>query len=643
MLGRFGEVFVTDWGTAINLKKDSSPIMEIAAAGERRIVIENTQHFRAGESIVITNDEEIFERNEIGAIQGNELLLRKKLSREYRPAPTLRVSKAFNMAGTPCYMAPEMAGHHLYRIGRCSDIYVLGGILFDMVTGRPPHTGSTVTHCLKNALDNDLIVPDGKEDDALLKIALKAMQSEPKNRYASVEEMQEAVRQYSRHAESISLTERSHELLLQAKATGDYETYSRAMFGFRDAIELWPENTTAKNGLLAARLEYAETAYGKGDFDLVVQTVDRSVTAENELYEKAQKAKQKRIERESRIKRLQQVIAAVVLFAVVGLSGLVLITLNEQRKAVAAAEAEKAAKVIAETKRKEAEDAKLVAQQAKDEEAAQKMIAIQKQKDAEEAERKADEQRLIAVQKQKEAEDERKKAEEARDKEVAATKAAVAARKETELKTIEIQLDEYQSSTALTSSQLQSLDIEAARENLARLKSASEGFLGSLKPAFDTWGWQRINMLSNADLPQFNVEGRTLASASSQNVMAIANEAGKIKVYSFTGSALTPTREYTEEGANKFGLAISPDGKQLAYAYTAGDSSGIKIWNLESGEPTKIASAGKRAFDKIAFSNDGKHWWVVSVQGYGFGMLTKTWPMLKAHPLEWNKFAAMHL
>ncbi len=616
MLGRFGEVFVTDWGTAINLNRDSSPIVEVANKGERRLLVDNAEYFRAGESIVITNDEEVFERNEIGAVKGNELMLRKKLSREYRPAPTLRAVKAFNMAGTPCYMAPEMAGHHLNRLGRTSDIYVLGAILFDMVTGRPPHTGPTVTHCLKNALENDLIVPDNAEEDALLKIALKAMASEPKDRYASVEQMQDAVRQYRRHAESISLAERSADLLEHAKATGDYETYSRAMFGFRDAIELWPENTIAANGLLSARREYGETAFGKGDFDLVLQTVDRNFPEENELYTKAQQAKQKRLERESRIKKLQRLVAAVVLFAVVGLSGLLLYALNEQRKAIAAAKAENIAKLDAEEKRQQAVVAQELA--VKEKEAADKaretaemerMKADLARQTAEKERMAADLARMEETEAKIQAEKDREAAEKAKIfAEEQQRKAVLAQKAEAEAK-VQIQLDEYKSSIALAGSRLASFDVQDARRILERLKSAPTSISNSAPPAFDTWGWQRINLLGNADLPQVSVPGdaAATAAAANANVVAVATKEGKIQVFDVTEGLMKPVVEHVEPDATDFALALSPDGSQLAFSYVTNDGNGLKFWNLSGGKPEMIKSAGKRNFQRLAFSADGQN------------------------------------
>ncbi len=324
MLGRFGEVFVTDWGTAINQTKDTTGLARPARQGDKFVIVQDGKKFRRGDTIAFLNDDEVFEQRQIVSVDDidpNRLYLRKKLSHTYDSLKDLRVMKMMNMAGTPCYMAPEMAGHDLPKISKLSDVYVLGAILYDIVTGRAPHTGKSVTECLRAALDNNVIVTGN--DDPLLKIAYKAMESEPENRYQSVEELQDAVREYRRHAESIALTDRSHELLEQAMVKGDYEMYSRTVFGYRDAIELWPENQLAVAGLKKSRLAFGEAAFKKGDYDLVLQTVDRTEQAEDALYLRAVEAKKKAEGREKSLKKLQKAITAVVLFAVVGLSGAV--------------------------------------------------------------------------------------------------------------------------------------------------------------------------------------------------------------------------------------------------------------------------------------------------------------------------------
>src|SRR5262249_22711236 len=53
-----------------------------------------------------------------------------------------------SMGGTPAYMAPEMATGPFELIGQASDIYLLGALLFEIVTGLLPHTGQTAEECL---------------------------------------------------------------------------------------------------------------------------------------------------------------------------------------------------------------------------------------------------------------------------------------------------------------------------------------------------------------------------------------------------------------------------------------------------------------------------------------------------------------
>lgn len=617
MLGQFGEVFVTDWGTAINLDKDSTLLAEPAAKGDKYITVKEGVGLRKGDTIVLHDGRETFDRlliHNVDEENFNRLFFKKRLSRDYAPSPKLRVLKAMNLAGTPCYMAPEMAGHQLARIGKTSDIYILGAILFDIVTGRAPHTGDSVTQCLQAALANEIVKADG-EEDALLAIAYRAMATDPQDRYQTVEELQDAVREYRRHAESIALSNRAEELLEQARDKSDYETFSRSLFGFRDAIELWPDNAPAVAGLKKARQAFGQAAYAKGDYDLVFQTVDREVPEEAELYEKAEQAKKKAEGRESTLKLLQKVVAAVVLFAVVGLSILSALAFNQSRLARAAEKAALAAKDEADASALEAQLQRDVADTergkavtAAAEAKRQEEMANVARGEAEVAANEALKQKGIAEVAQAEAEDAAKEA--LKQKSIADMQRdkADAAADLAKRRAAAIKLGEYNASLALAKSQIESFDVGKGRDVLAKLKSGNDDVFFGLDPNFNTWGWERINLLSNADLPSTKINGSTSASdyATQAKLAVVGTRQGLIEVQRLEDGRLVMVDSYQHPAATINNVTISPNGKEVVYGYTTSEQSGVMRWELGQKEAQAVTAAGKRMFQQIKFTSDGK-------------------------------------
>ena len=187
-----------------------------------------------------------------------------------------------SMGGTPAYMAPEMAAGPFERISIPSDIYLLGAILYEIVTGRPPHTGRDVMKCLFAAAKNDIQQTD--KTGELVDIGLRAMHTQPNQRYKSVQDFQDAIREYQSHSESIVLATRAEEHLAEASETDDYQDYARAMFGFQQAVDLWDGNDKAKEGLQETRLAYAANAMKKGDYDLGASLLDPSLPDHAQLH-----------------------------------------------------------------------------------------------------------------------------------------------------------------------------------------------------------------------------------------------------------------------------------------------------------------------------------------------------------------------
>ena len=90
--------------------------------------------------------------------------------------------------GTPCYMSPEQAAGSRGDVGPTSDVWSLGAILYQMLTGRPPFQASTPMDTLLAVLEADPPVPrslDHRVDRDLEMIALKSLQKPQDLRYAS--------------------------------------------------------------------------------------------------------------------------------------------------------------------------------------------------------------------------------------------------------------------------------------------------------------------------------------------------------------------------------------------------------------------------------------------------------------------------
>ena len=203
MLGRFGEVYLVDWGIAVSLVEDPSGRLPRA-----------------------------------------------------RENP--------GIAGTPCYLAPEMLGIGQPLTER-TDVYLLGATLHEILTGKPPHDHASLRAIMASALTSKFTY-DASVPEALARVAQRAMSRAPADRYASVLELKDDLERYLEDRGALALASAAEARLVELEgllagegATGQrervYRLYAECRFGLRHALAASERCVDAKRALeRAARL-----------------------------------------------------------------------------------------------------------------------------------------------------------------------------------------------------------------------------------------------------------------------------------------------------------------------------------------------------------------------------------------------------
>jgi TRAP transporter TAXI family solute receptor len=101
--------------------------------------------------------------------------------------------------GTPGYMAPEQAAGRRREVGVASDVYSLGAILYEMLTGRPPFSGDSVVDIILDVIHKEPLPPrvvNPQVDRELEIVCLKCLRKNPVDRYASAGELADEMQRF---------------------------------------------------------------------------------------------------------------------------------------------------------------------------------------------------------------------------------------------------------------------------------------------------------------------------------------------------------------------------------------------------------------------------------------------------------------
>ncbi len=168
MVGAFGEVYLMDWGIAKLLHR----------AGARHVPRPPTTKAPS----VPVDDGTLLDPTPVRVrrAQGDE---------------------TGQIIGTFFYMAPEQATADLDNIDERTDIFLLGGVLYEILTKQPPYLGSTAIDVVRQAqacriAPPELVVPEANVPPALSAICMKCLRADPQERYASVLELKKDVERF---------------------------------------------------------------------------------------------------------------------------------------------------------------------------------------------------------------------------------------------------------------------------------------------------------------------------------------------------------------------------------------------------------------------------------------------------------------
>ncbi len=186
-------------------------------------------------------------------------------------SPLAAAEESDSMAGTPCYMAPEMLGGA--PLDERTDTYLLGAVLYEILSGQPPHQSTTLAALIGEIRASTPRAPEGT-CPLLTALALRAMSADPSERFQDASEFAQALDLCLEQRESMRLAsvaqaqhEKMNALLRSAEPSRHdcYQFFGALRLGYIESLRVWPGNQVAQNALDTARIDIIEYELGQGN------------------------------------------------------------------------------------------------------------------------------------------------------------------------------------------------------------------------------------------------------------------------------------------------------------------------------------------------------------------------------------------